>query len=997
MATPSQLVHMAFAAGINESQRDEVLDPMAGMLKLENVRHAKRGGVSKRYGYDALTRVDMTNTSITTGRRLFASNTGAPLLSSGRLLHEYSETAAAWSAGLPMSDWTVREQPVASPSDDSSIEDVEVCNGYVCVAYGQASGSYATVGVYDAATYAPVAVPEVLVSADSHILVSTHGNYFIAVHVGTPNLTAYYLDTTSFTTLNTGWVSIGTLATDCGAVGADVCALGDRIGVAYMNNSGGTARVSVLTADSTGTLETTTVTTGTLDADSVACDGASGGTFFIAFDNGTTIKVMGFDPTDLTTVPATVGNILSVTTGATSVHVKTDGSTSGMVFAQSSSSDMQFDACKFVTTGGVTTASGSTARVYNARLDGSPMLHSSRYYVQVQPADADQGVWTLCDADDVQTSPHLVPVVHAQNALALATTFKRRKVPLCTGTTYCTGLTVRKNGLTARASHVLEIEGTNATALKGIGYGGALVMTGGVVQSYDGARVSELGFLARPPQPTVTDQAGSLNATTGFLYAAVYEEIDAAGNVHVSGVSDPSDSTGALTGRDVVVTVKNLTVSRRLDAPLSNVRIALYRTTDGGSVYYRHTELFNSTAAASQNTTDTTTDATLSANAKLYRHPGLVGTSLDRRPFPHASAMTEYNGMLAVASESSVQHSGQLVSGEAPWTNPVFELPIPGPGDVTALASQDGTLFVFKRRAVYAVAGEPPADNGSGGGFGTPRRLATDVGCIEPRSVVVTALGVFFQSERGLEILTRAGSVEFIGEAIGDTVASYPVCTAAVLDAAASLVRFEMVDSEPSNVASGNGVSAVYDLNSRLWSSIDKRTNYASTASRAAQDATMVRLSSSWAHAWIDSGGYVYTEASDSVDADGSWVTMLAQTAWVKTGGLQGQQIVNGVTLLAQKTTDLNLAFQLGYDFRPFETARTYTHTETAQVVSDATNLQLHHEPHNNAMCAAVSVKLTDATPTSGTVGDGTGAVWVGLTFAITPRPEAALTHDGSR
>ena len=50
MASPPSLVHAAFAAGIDQSQLDEALDPLAGFLTLENCRQDDRGGLSKRLG-----------------------------------------------------------------------------------------------------------------------------------------------------------------------------------------------------------------------------------------------------------------------------------------------------------------------------------------------------------------------------------------------------------------------------------------------------------------------------------------------------------------------------------------------------------------------------------------------------------------------------------------------------------------------------------------------------------------------------------------------------------------------------------------------------------------------------------------------------------------------------------------------------------------------------------------------------------------------------------
>jgi len=639
--------------------------------------------------------------------------------------------------------------------------------------------------------------------------------------------------------------------------------------------------------------------------------------------------------------------------------------------------------------------------VYNGDFAGKMHRIDGRYVVAMQ--NSAQNVWCVVDLTDTGTTACLPPIAHAQSALVEPVVSGgqwgpgHRKIVSTSGTKYVTVVDVLKNNLDAKATHAVEFDTANANDLKVAHYGDQVYLSGGVLQTFDGERVSEAGYIIRPPQPSaVAGGAGGISVSTGWIYACVYEEIDAAGNVHVSGVSDPSTALTFTSKTGATVTVTHLTMSRRPLAADSSLRTAVYRTTDGGSVYYRVGTVANDLTVSTSTYADTTDDSDLVGNSKLYRQPGAVGTSLDRRAWPHAQDVTEYNGMLVVATEGSVQYSGQLVSGEAPWTSPIFEVPIPGEGKVTALAAQDGTLFAFKRRSIFALSGQAPADNGTGGGLGAPRKLAVDVGCIDPRSIVVTTLGVFFQSERGLEILTRAQSVQFIGQPVQDTLDSYPICTSATLDSAASLVRFELVDGETSNVANNYGVGLVYDLDNSAWVSVDKRTSAGATNPAPANGACMVKFSDSWVYGWLDNQGYFYTEASDSLDGS-TWVTMAAQTAWFKQGGLMGKQIVNRVIALLSKVTDLDMDVQLGYDFRALETARSYTHTETAAIVTAETILRLEHRPHDDSDCMAVSVKLTDKTPTAGTVGAGSGAVWVGLTLDITPRDGAALTYDGSR
>jgi hypothetical protein len=48
--------------------------------------------------------------------------------------------------------------------------------------------------------------------------------------------------------------------------------------------------------------------------------------------------------------------------------------------------------------------------------------------------------------------------------------------------------------------------------------------------------------------------------------------------------------------------------------------------------------------------------------------------------------------------------------------------------------------------------------------------VAGDVGCIDARSVVVTAAGVHFQARAGLALLSRALEVSLLGDPVTDTI-----------------------------------------------------------------------------------------------------------------------------------------------------------------------------------------------------------------------------------
>jgi hypothetical protein len=87
---------------------------------------------------------------------------------------------------------------------------------------------------------------------------------------------------------------------------------------------------------------------------------------------------------------------------------------------------------------------------------------------------------------------------------------------------------------------------------------------------------------------------------------------------------------------------------------------------------------------------------------------------------------------------------------------------------ITGLASIGGTLVVFSGRAIFVVYGDGPDATGGGGSFTIPQRLPTEHGCIDARSIAVFEGGVLFRSQRGIMLLDRKYSVQFIGAPVSD-------------------------------------------------------------------------------------------------------------------------------------------------------------------------------------------------------------------------------------
>lgn len=1009
MALQSHAVHSPAGLGIDEATREELVEFGTANLAAENVRQDARGDMSKRPGFALMSDTTLGGGSQNGGGfGVFTDGTTPTRIVKdlGRYRAEaYDAVSGQWARLLgALPECTQRIIDLPSPNNTATVQDIATANGYIAISWYTlaASGTVTSfAALVNATTGAVVSPPTVVGSATAltaPLLVAV-GSFFILLRQdAAANMKAWYLNTTNGAGIVAGWVAMTDLATDVKFVGGvspfAVLSLPHatlaRAAVAYVNNSGGASLVTVKTFTQAGVLETQAINTSSVAPEAVDLAGTATGTLWVGWNEATAVKVRGLSPLAITTTAlASTATIVTAVTGVTDIALLAHSITgTGRMIVNSSSTTMQVHMRRFATTAGAAVTSGSQWTVYAARTAGKPWQVGDYdiCYVPITGADSsnEQKNVVVVDWTDAGNT-FFRPVACPAPGLSTAPAYPNPKgAAVAVGDKVYFPLSVARSSV-AQGSALVELDYANTRRFRTCAWGNSVYMGGGVSYCLDGVRAAECGFLFRPTTPTTTTGGAGISATTGWRYLAVYEEVDGDGNWNQSGLSNPSASTGAVVNKTVTVSTTTLTTSGRIlaaGASSAGTRVAWYRTLDGGvAPYYRLGTTLNDTAAATVTFADTTSDATLAANAKLYSQPGVIGTAQDKRPPPGLVSLVAFNGMLVGASGSDVWSSGQPVSGEGAWFNPIFQTPVPGDGDITALAVMDGTLFAFKRREVYAISGEPPSDNAASGGLGTPRRLAVDVGCIEARSTCTTAFGIFFQSARGIEILTRAQSVEWIGEAVQDTLASYPVVTSATVDPVSSTVRVECAAAESSGLVSGNGRSLVYDLSLKTWVSIDRRvaTNgFFSTSDAPSQAAAMLYVSGSWRYAWLSAAGFVhYESASTWLDADGSFVTSRYETANAKHGLQQEQRIWSG-KILFERHSAAGLKVEVAYDYAAYSAANDKVWTE-AETLGQR---QLEWRPKSRGQ--AMKFRVSDTAPA--VLGTGRGFTFIGTSLDMAPK-----------
>lgn len=184
----------------------------------------------------------------------------------------------------------------------------------------------------------------------------------------------------------------------------------------------------------------------------------------------------------------------------------------------------------------------------------------------------------------------------------------------------------------------------------------------------------------------------------------------------------------------------------------------------------------------------------------MLREPYLYTTGgvLDNVAPPSCKAMCVHQNRLVIGGADDatvVWYSKQLSPTDAPGFNDLQTIRIEAGGAVTGIASMNSALFIFKESDIYVVSGSMPDDTGNGNTLAEPVRLPSGIGCIDPRSVISTPIGIFFQSKRSIELLTPDLRITPIGDKIIDQRASFPYVTSVAHNATTQEVYFILHDT----------------------------------------------------------------------------------------------------------------------------------------------------------------------------------------------------------
>lgn len=180
----------------------------------------------------------------------------------------------------------------------------------------------------------------------------------------------------------------------------------------------------------------------------------------------------------------------------------------------------------------------------------------------------------------------------------------------------------------------------------------------------------------------------------------------------------------------------------------SNILLNIYRTVDGGTTWYKVTQVTNGTASYLDTTNDilsTASSDALNTNQTLYTTGGVVG--FDQAPqskFVHIFLGTAYYGGVFDSGQFFPNRIRQSVPN-APDSSPAtFFLDLDD--EITGLSSARSNVIGLCKNSVQRIAGQ---FNSQGQGQMSQEKISDGIGCLNAKSIVRTEIGIFYAGTDG--------------------------------------------------------------------------------------------------------------------------------------------------------------------------------------------------------------------------------------------------------
>lgn len=426
-----------------------------------------------------------------------------------------------------------------------------------------------------------------------------------------------------------------------------------------------------------------------------------------------------------------------------------------------------------------------------------------------------------------------------------------------------------------------------------------LLISGGFLWSYDGYLPVEQNFLLWPDSIEAAGSGTSGNMTAQqYYYQVTYEWQDNQGNLYRSAPSIPVTVT-LTSDTSVDIAGPYLRMTMKTDNP---VKIVIYRWSVAQPVYYQVTSLvaplLNVTTQDSWTYNDGLADSSIIGNNIIYTNGGV----LENLNGPASNVMTLFDNrywMLDAEDQNLFWYSKQVIENvpvEMSDLLTYYVAPTTGAqgstGPAKAAFPMDDKLIVFKANAIYYINGTGPDNTGANSQYSQPIFITSTVGCSNQASIVFQPAGLMFQSEKGIWLLGRDLSTQYIGAPVEAFNSS--VVTSAVNIPESNQVRFTL----------STGETLMYDYYYEQWGTFVGVPAISSCIYQGF-------------HTCLDSYNRIFQESPGFYMDGTNPVLMQLTTAWFNLSGLQGYQRAFFFYLLGQYLSPHKLAVSIAYNYNP--------------------------------------------------------------------------------
>lgn len=415
----------------------------------------------------------------------------------------------------------------------------------------------------------------------------------------------------------------------------------------------------------------------------------------------------------------------------------------------------------------------------------------------------------------------------------------------------------------------------------------------GVLKMYDGNVVVEHGFHVYPEglADGGTASTGGSMSDGNYAYVAVYRWTDNNGRDHQSAPTPIALEVVLSAGTNTQT--QNVVVPTLRITEKQNVVIDLYRTEDSGTVFYKITDnlspVFNDKTVDSVTIVDDISDADLISRELLYT----TGNVIENISAPACNLITVFKNRLAVVGEDSnvVYYSKQGEEGKpVEFTDLITVQFDPIGGKISEIAAMDEKFIAFQTDATLYISGDGPTNTLQDNDFTKPEILASDIGCLDTNSVVLTPLGLMFKSRKGIWLLTKGLAFNYVGDKV-ELYNDLEITSAQVVGEL-NQIRF----------LTSNSIALVYNYNLDRWATFQNHAGISSVVIE--NDYYYLRLNAE-----------LYKENRTSFADNASPIKFKIETGWLYLTDVQGFQRVYHALLLGTYKSAHKLRIKIAYNF----------------------------------------------------------------------------------